>query len=206
MAPATSRPTYKGFGSLMMCRLSRTKSRPILRAAALPLRREAPGGGIMRRGKRAPAATIGQWAATAALIGVAVGGCRGSGSTPADEAPTAAPPAVTTPRYGTFGVDLGARKTSVKPGDDFFANVNGHWLDTVHDPGRQELVRRRQHPRRRGARQRAEDHRGRRGRQAGAGIGRAEDRRLLRVVHGHRAGSRPPASTRSSPISIASPP
>ena len=88
----------------------------------------------MRRGKSAPAATIGQWAAMAALIGVAVGGCRGSGSTPADEAPAAAPPAVTTPRYGTFGVDLSARKTSVKPGDDFFANVNGTWQDTVTIP------------------------------------------------------------------------
>ena len=50
-----------------------------------------------------------------------VGGCRGSGSATGDEERPAAPPAVTKPLYGTFGVDLTTRKTSVKPGDDFFA-------------------------------------------------------------------------------------
>ncbi|MFC5568770.1 M13 family metallopeptidase [Lysobacter yangpyeongensis] len=34
------------------------------------------------------------------------------------------------PQLGTFGVDLGARDASVKPGNDFNRYVNGHWLDT----------------------------------------------------------------------------
>jgi putative endopeptidase len=33
------------------------------------------------------------------------------------------------PRYGTFGVDLAAQKSSVKPGDDFWTFVNGGWND-----------------------------------------------------------------------------
>ena len=52
-----------------------------------------------------------------------------------DQRGAAAPPAVTKPVYGSFGVDLTARKTAVKPGDDFFANVNGTWLDDVPHPG-----------------------------------------------------------------------
>lgn len=36
----------------------------------------------------------------------------------------------TTPKMGTFGIDLSARDTSVKPGDDFNRYVSGHWLDT----------------------------------------------------------------------------
>jgi putative endopeptidase len=34
------------------------------------------------------------------------------------------------PQLGTFGVDLGARDVSTKPGNDFNRYVNGHWLDT----------------------------------------------------------------------------
>ncbi|MEM6732919.1 MAG: M13 family metallopeptidase N-terminal domain-containing protein, partial [Myxococcota bacterium] len=34
------------------------------------------------------------------------------------------------PELGTFGIDLSARKSSVKPGDDFYAYANGTWLDT----------------------------------------------------------------------------
>ena len=34
------------------------------------------------------------------------------------------------PQLGSFGVDLTAQDTSVKPGDDFNRYVNGHWLDT----------------------------------------------------------------------------
>ncbi|MBX9402734.1 M13 family metallopeptidase [Lysobacter sp. BMK333-48F3] len=34
------------------------------------------------------------------------------------------------PRLGSFGVDLSARDTQVKPGDDFNRYVNGHWLDS----------------------------------------------------------------------------
>ncbi|QNP40562.1 M13 family metallopeptidase [Lysobacter solisilvae (ex Woo and Kim 2020)] len=36
----------------------------------------------------------------------------------------------TKPRLGTFGVDLTARDTTAKPGQDFNRYVNGHWLDT----------------------------------------------------------------------------
>lgn len=35
------------------------------------------------------------------------------------------------PRYGTFGVDLATQDKSVKPGDDFWAYVNGTWDKTV---------------------------------------------------------------------------
>jgi putative endopeptidase len=35
-----------------------------------------------------------------------------------------------TPALGTFGVDLGNRDTSVKPGDGFDRFANGHWQDT----------------------------------------------------------------------------
>ncbi|HEY0800507.1 MAG TPA: M13 family metallopeptidase N-terminal domain-containing protein, partial [Steroidobacteraceae bacterium] len=38
------------------------------------------------------------------------------------------------PQLGSFGVDLTAQDKSVKPGDDFFRYVNGHWLATVKIP------------------------------------------------------------------------
>ena len=38
------------------------------------------------------------------------------------------------PRYGTWGVDLSAMDTSVKPGDDFFRYVNGKWAATAQIP------------------------------------------------------------------------
>src|SRR4029434_10975107 len=34
------------------------------------------------------------------------------------------------PVLGTFGVDLTAQDTTVKPGNDFNRYVNGHWLDS----------------------------------------------------------------------------
>jgi putative endopeptidase len=37
-------------------------------------------------------------------------------------------------RFGTWGVDLSQRKSDVKPGDDFFAYVNGRWLDSFEIP------------------------------------------------------------------------
>ncbi|RYD94282.1 MAG: hypothetical protein EOP61_21950, partial [Sphingomonadales bacterium] len=46
-------------------------------------------------------------------------------------APAFAQTAPTAPRYGSFGVDLGAQKKTVKPGDDFWAFANGTWADTV---------------------------------------------------------------------------
>ena len=35
------------------------------------------------------------------------------------------------PRYGTFGVDLGAQKAGARPGDDFWTFVNGGWNETT---------------------------------------------------------------------------
>lgn len=35
-----------------------------------------------------------------------------------------------TPKLGTFGVDLSARDAAVKPGDDFNRYASGHWLDS----------------------------------------------------------------------------
>ncbi|HZF27165.1 MAG TPA: M13 family metallopeptidase [Steroidobacteraceae bacterium] len=46
-----------------------------------------------------------------------------------DTAPTARQAAI-----GDFGVDLSARKLSVKPGDDFFSFANGQWYDTFTIP------------------------------------------------------------------------
>jgi len=46
----------------------------------------------------------------------------------------AAPVAPQVVRYGTWGVDITARDTSVKPGDDFQRYASGHWLDTNEIP------------------------------------------------------------------------
>ncbi len=37
-------------------------------------------------------------------------------------------------RFGTWGVDIGTRDMSVKPGDDFQRYASGHWLDTNEIP------------------------------------------------------------------------
>ena len=37
-------------------------------------------------------------------------------------------------RYGTWGFDLEGMDRSVKPGDDFFRYVNGHWVATTQIP------------------------------------------------------------------------
>ena len=42
--------------------------------------------------------------------------------------------APTVPRFGSFGIDLAAQDKSVKPGDDFFRYVDGHWLATEKIP------------------------------------------------------------------------
>jgi putative endopeptidase len=42
--------------------------------------------------------------------------------------------AITTPELGDFGVELADMDASVKPGDDFFRYVNGHWLNTFEIP------------------------------------------------------------------------
>ena len=49
---------------------------------------------------------------------------------PAPTAPGQPPKAA----VGSFGVDLTAMDTSVKPGDDFYRYVNGKWLDSFKIP------------------------------------------------------------------------
>jgi predicted metalloendopeptidase len=46
----------------------------------------------------------------------------------------AAPPASPKPAFGTFGIDLTAMDTSVKPGDDFYRYVNGNWVSSFAMP------------------------------------------------------------------------
>ncbi|MBX5459868.1 MAG: M13 family metallopeptidase [Steroidobacteraceae bacterium] len=68
------------------------------------------------------------------LAALAVG-CTTPGVQPLAQgaaAPSAPPAAVPAPKkaaIGDFGLDLTARKLSVKPGDDFFAYANGTWFD-----------------------------------------------------------------------------
>jgi predicted metalloendopeptidase len=73
-------------------------------------------------------------AVAAMAAAVLAAACGGGGSAPSNSAAPAAPPASTKPVFGTFGVDLTTRKTAVKPGDDFFAYMNGTWLDTFAIP------------------------------------------------------------------------
>ena len=84
----------------------------------------------MKRAKRVPAA----WAAMLALVAAASAGCGGGNAEPPANGSRDHTPAVTKPVYGSFGVDLSARKAAVKPGDDFFAYANGTWLDTFRSP------------------------------------------------------------------------
>jgi predicted metalloendopeptidase len=75
---------------------------------------------------------VGRWATAAALAGILSAGCSrgesgGEGSAPAAQAPAK-------PAFGDFGLDLTARKDTVKPGDDFFAYANGSWQDTFTIP------------------------------------------------------------------------
>src|SRR5262245_13062533 len=42
--------------------------------------------------------------------------------------------AQTTPKFGTWGVDLTSLDKQVKPGDNFFLYINGGWLKTAEIP------------------------------------------------------------------------
>src|SRR5689334_24878361 len=64
------------------------------------------------------------------FAGVLLAGCTMGGSKPAT---TPAPPAPKT-EYGTWGLDLAARDTSVKPGDNFFMYANGTWYKNAGIP------------------------------------------------------------------------
>jgi putative endopeptidase len=44
------------------------------------------------------------------------------------------PPAAGSAEFGSFGLDLEGMDTSVSPGDDFFAYMNGTWYDTLDLP------------------------------------------------------------------------
>jgi endothelin-converting enzyme/putative endopeptidase len=59
-----------------------------------------------------------------------------AGAAPLLAQPAQAPAAAANagPRYGTFGIDLGARDLAVKPGDDFFNHANGTWLRNTPIP------------------------------------------------------------------------
>ncbi|BAV98491.1 M13 family metallopeptidase [Lysobacter enzymogenes] len=61
---------------------------------------------------------------------LAVPSVHAAGAAAAKAKPAAAKSAAGKPVLGDFGVDLSARDTSVKPGDDFNRYVSGHWLVT----------------------------------------------------------------------------
>ena len=67
---------------------------------------------------------------TVALASALAACASTSNSTVATPGYSPAPMPVATAKLGTFGVDLSARDTSVKPGDDFNRYASGHWLDT----------------------------------------------------------------------------
>jgi putative endopeptidase len=57
-------------------------------------------------------------------------GCHSLAEKPADSADAAASAVPAKPLLGSFGVDLGNRDTTVKPGDDFDRYANGSWFDS----------------------------------------------------------------------------
>src|SRR5262245_22734589 len=78
------------------------------------------------------AIVAGRWIAAAIFVASVGAGCNRGES--GGETSAAAAPAPAKPEYGDFGVDLTARKDTVKPGDDFFAYANGSWQDTFTIP------------------------------------------------------------------------
>lgn len=69
--------------------------------------------------------------AATALMLVACGDNQQAAEAPADEQVMAE---AAQPELGAWGVDLTAQKADIKPGDDFFAYMNGQWLDTFELP------------------------------------------------------------------------
>ena len=68
---------------------------------------------------------------------VALLACSALSAVPAAAQQPGAPPAVSEPkvvRFGTWGVDIGTRDLSVRPGDDFQRYAAGKWLDTNEIP------------------------------------------------------------------------
>jgi putative endopeptidase len=72
---------------------------------------------------------------TAALAAALVVGCkRSEAPAPAAVAPAATVAAPAKAQLGSFGVDESGMDKSVKPGDDFFAYVNGTWVKNTEIP------------------------------------------------------------------------
>jgi putative endopeptidase len=69
-------------------------------------------------------------AVTVSTLALAAG-CATRAAAPVEPAPPPRPPAA----IGSFGIDLAARDLNVRPGDDFFAYVNGTWManNTIPD-------------------------------------------------------------------------
>ena len=78
------------------------------------------------------AIVVGRWTTAAVLAAILCAGCSRGESGGEVSAPAA--PAPAKPAFGDFGLDLTARKDTVKPGDDFFAYANGSWQDTFTIP------------------------------------------------------------------------
>jgi putative endopeptidase len=76
------------------------------------------------------------------LMSICAAGCKTQ--IPSDNAPTAIPAAAAQPgagadpvahaQVGAWGLDLAARDTTVKPGDDFYRFADGKWLDANQIP------------------------------------------------------------------------
>jgi putative endopeptidase len=65
----------------------------------------------------------------ASSVALLAGCATGTVTETAETAPTRAPAAI-----GAWGVDLAARDTNVKPGDDFFRYANGTWMTNTQIP------------------------------------------------------------------------
>lgn len=71
----------------------------------------------------------------ALALTLAIAGCQQPAATaPAAETPVAAKPAPAKPENGAWGVDLANMDTAIKPGDDFYAYVNGKWNQRTEIP------------------------------------------------------------------------
>lgn len=74
--------------------------------------------------------------ASVVVVLIVAAACHPSDTPPPklSEPTTRVPPPVDLPRLdpelGSFGIDLSARKTSIRPGDDFYEYANGAWLDS----------------------------------------------------------------------------
>jgi predicted metalloendopeptidase len=60
--------------------------------------------------------------------------CSRQAAEPKTAAPSAAQPAAKKPVFGTFGLDLESRDTTLKPGDDFFHYATGRWIKATQIP------------------------------------------------------------------------